>query len=135
MAWGMKQTVSLPEDGLPVVYVPVIDARRMEVYTALFDASLKQLRETSADIIDAASFSDLARNHRLILGGDGALKCRTVLNHPNILYADNFGVSARYMVLPANRSFNAGIFEDTAYFEPFYLKDFIAGKPKVKGLD
>jgi tRNA threonylcarbamoyladenosine biosynthesis protein TsaB len=135
MAWGMKQAIEMPYDGLPVMYVPVIDARRMEVYTALFDDSLKQIRETSAEIIDAASFNDLTRTYRLILGGDGALKCRSVLNHPNIHIAEDFEVSARYMVTPANRSFEAGLFEDTAYFEPFYLKDFIAGKPKVKGLD
>jgi tRNA threonylcarbamoyladenosine biosynthesis protein TsaB len=134
MAHGMKMYPWVEKSGLPVIYVPMIDARRMEVFTALFDDKLLPLKETSADIIDADSFADFLKGNHLVLAGDGADKCRGILSHPHITFLEDFTVSARYMTGPVNKLFESGIFEDTAYFEPFYLKDFIAGKPKVKGL-
>ncbi len=134
MAHGMKMQPFPEKPGLPLIYVPMIDARRMEVYTAMFDEHLSQIKETTADIIDADAFSNILPGYHLVIAGDGADKCHSLLDHPNITFLDNFVVSARYMAGPVNRLFEAGIFEDTAYFEPFYLKDFIAGKPKVKGL-
>ena len=134
MAHGMKLQSFPEKTGLPVIYVPMIDARRMEVYTAMFDENLIQIKATSADIIDADSFHNFLPGHHLVIAGDGADKCRNLLSHPNITFLDSFLASARYMAGPVNRLFEAGIFEDTAYFEPYYLKDFIAGKPRVKGL-
>jgi len=134
MAYGMKLLPSPAKPELPVIFVPMIDARRMEVFTAMFDANLNPVKETSADIITAESFADLLENHHLVIAGDGADKCRSLLTHPNITFLSGFGASARFMTEPANQRFNSGTFEDTAYFEPFYLKDFIAGKPRVKGL-
>jgi tRNA threonylcarbamoyladenosine biosynthesis protein TsaB len=134
MAYGMKAEPLSEKPDLPVIFVPMIDARRMEVYTAMFDQNLKILKETTADIIDAGSFRDFLPGHHLVIAGDGADKCRNLLSHPNITFLENFAVSARYMASPVSKLFEAGKFEDTAYFEPFYLKDFIAGKPRVKGL-
>lgn len=134
MVFGMKQQPLSNVSGLPVIYIPMIDARRMEVYTALFDENLVRLKETSADIITAESFSSLLPAHHLVIAGDGAEKCREVLGQPNVTFLKDFTVSAIHMVLPAIRQFEAGAFENVAYFEPFYLKDFIAGKPNVKGL-
>jgi tRNA threonylcarbamoyladenosine biosynthesis protein TsaB len=134
MAHGIRQQVLPEKPDLPVVIVPMIDARRMEVYTALFDRNLLPMKETSAEIITADSFADLLPDHHLIIAGDGAGKCRSTLLHKNIAYLDDFETSSRYMAGMANELFESGVFENTAYFEPFYLKDFIAGKPRVKGL-
>jgi tRNA threonylcarbamoyladenosine biosynthesis protein TsaB len=134
MAFGMKRLTIPEKTNLPVIFVPMIDARRMEVFTALFDENLKPYRETRAEIVTEESFSDLLMDHHLILAGDGADKCRTTLLHPNISFIADFEASALFMQIPANEKFRSGTFENTAYFEPFYLKDFIAGKPRVKGL-
>lgn len=111
---------------------PMIDARRMEVYTALFDSSLNLLQPTSAKIIDETSFSDLLIQHPISFLGDGAAKCAEALNHPNaVFHSSNFN-SAQYISALAFHAFNQGRFEDVAYFEPFYLKDFVITQPKKK---
>ncbi|HOI86899.1 MAG TPA: tRNA (adenosine(37)-N6)-threonylcarbamoyltransferase complex dimerization subunit type 1 TsaB [Lentimicrobium sp.] len=133
MSAGMRSL--LPGDeGMPVLLAPMIDARRMEVYTALFDPEGHHAKEVTAEIVTAESFSQYRENHLIYIAGDGAEKCREVLNHPNIRYMDGFEASAVHMAAPATTKFAEGIFENTAYFEPYYLKDFIAGAPKVKGL-
>ncbi len=133
MAYGMARMAD-ENAALPLLFAPMIDARRMEVYTAIFDAQGKNVREIQAEIIDAGSFAAFREQHIICLAGDGAGKCRQVLMHPNICYLDQFSVSARYMAPLAYERFRKGLFEDTAYFEPYYLKDFVAGVPKVKGL-
>ena len=108
---------------------PMIDARRMEVYTAIFTAEGKRIKPTSADIIDADSFSDLLQTHKILFFGDGAEKCRSVLNgNPNARFLPGFVNSAIYLTNKAAEKFIKKDFEDVAYFEPYYLKDFIAGK-------
>ncbi|WP_413667521.1 tRNA (adenosine(37)-N6)-threonylcarbamoyltransferase complex dimerization subunit type 1 TsaB [Mucilaginibacter sp. Mucisp86] len=108
---------------------PMIDARRMEVYTALFDASGNRVRETAADIIDENSFADYLLHHKIIFFGDGAEKCKDVLsNNANAMFLDDFANSAIYLTERAAQKFADGNFEDVAYYEPYYLKDFIAGK-------
>jgi tRNA threonylcarbamoyladenosine biosynthesis protein TsaB len=115
--------------------IPMIDARRMEVYSAVYDAVGRELREVRAEIIDENSFGEFLSAGRVIFGGDGAEKCRDILgSHPNAVFLDGFRASARFMTSLAVEKFIRGQFEDLAYFEPFYLKDFVAGKPKVKGL-
>ena len=109
---------------------PMIDARRMEVYTQLFDASLKQLQPISAEIIDASSFASELAKGKVAFFGDGAAKCKEVINHPNAVFLDSFNPSARGMIALAEAKFATKQFEDVAYFEPYYLKDFVAGKPK-----
>lgn len=135
MAYGMHQQLAdrlQPNDLL----IPMIDARRMEVYASIFDANLNKIQDTAALIIDENSFSDLvAEGHRLWLFGDGAPKLKAVFaNRPEIHIMEGFNPSAAFMASLAEQQLKAGQFVDVAYFEPFYLKDFIAGKPHVKGL-
>lgn len=131
MAYGLAE-----ERKEKVLYCPMIDARRMEVYTALFDENNRQLREIRAEIIDENSFSEFLNNQKIYFFGDGAPKCKEVLgDQPNAVFIDDFFPSAKFMSGIALDKFQNNDFVDVAYFEPFYLKDFIAGKPKVKGLD
>ena len=111
---------------------PMIDARRMEVYTAVFDKNLNVLEETSAKIIDEHSFSELLSNHKITFLGDGAAKCADVLNHRNASFNDANYNSAGNMSSLALNAFTEASFEDVAYFEPFYLKDFVLTQPKKK---
>jgi tRNA threonylcarbamoyladenosine biosynthesis protein TsaB len=118
-----------------ILLCPMIDARRMEVYYALYDFDGNEVRETRAEIIDEDSFSDLPVDHTIIFGGDGSMKCREVLkSQKNAIFIDAFEASAQFMISLAEIKFARIEFEDLAYFEPYYLKDFIAGKARVKGL-
>lgn len=110
--------------------VPLLDARRMEVYSGVFDHNYAQIRETKAEIIDASSFSDILDAKTVYFAGDGAEKCKEMIKHQNARFINNLYPSAREMAAIASRKFKALKFEDVAYFEPFYLKDFVAGKPK-----
>ncbi|OYQ38171.1 tRNA (adenosine(37)-N6)-threonylcarbamoyltransferase complex dimerization subunit type 1 TsaB [Flavobacterium cyanobacteriorum] len=109
------------------VIIPLIDARRMEVYSAVFDASYNRLRETRAEIITEESFSPYAQPVHLI--GDGAAKCKPLLADSRFKYHDGLLYpSAAMMAGLSWQKFTQQEFEDVAYFEPYYLKDFIAGK-------
>ncbi|OQX80152.1 MAG: tRNA (adenosine(37)-N6)-threonylcarbamoyltransferase complex dimerization subunit type 1 TsaB [Bacteroidetes bacterium 4484_276] len=131
MAIGMAEKAGSSD----ALYCPMIDARRMEVYSAIFDRGNKQVREILAEIIDEDSFSGQLQTNQMIFAGDGAEKCKAILSpDPNAHFLDHFIPSAEFMIKIAYEKFKAGKFEDVAYFEPFYLKDFIAGPPKVKGL-
>lgn len=133
MAKGMTAIHKGQKDN--ILYCPMIDARRMEVYCAIFDHQGNEIRETRAEIIDKHSFSDYLSNNILVFAGDGAEKCKSVLaNIKNAVFPDHFEISADTLAETALQKFTDKQFEDTAYFEPYYLKDFIAGKPKVKGL-
>lgn len=114
-----------------VYLCPMIDARRMEVYTALFDLNLNFVVPTSALIIDETSFSKTLKNKRIIFFGNGSAKCKQLINHENTEYAPDVSVSSRGIALLASEEYDRKNFVDTAYFEPFYLKEFIAGKPKT----
>jgi len=108
---------------------PMIDARRMEVYTAVYRHDNSVIKPVSAEIIDENSFAEILRDNKALFFGDGAEKCRRVLSQsPNALFLEGFTNSASDLAQLAFEKFSAGIFEDVAYFEPFYLKDFIAGK-------
>ncbi len=111
---------------------PMIDARRMEVYTSFYDKNLCPVRDIRAEIIDGDSFSDILKERKIICFGNGAEKCKNVLNHPNIEFTDNINPLARNMVELAEKAFSNNEFQDVAYFEPFYLKEFIATTPKEK---
>lgn len=111
---------------------PMIDARRMEVYTGMFTPDLTEYRKISAEIIDEKSFAEIRKNHRMIIFGDGAKKCENILKGEEIIIDREFAISARHMPLLAVDEYNARNFQDVAYFEPFYLKDFIATVPKNK---
>ncbi|QIL42477.1 tRNA (adenosine(37)-N6)-threonylcarbamoyltransferase complex dimerization subunit type 1 TsaB [Pedobacter sp. HDW13] len=108
----------------------MIDARRMEVYTSVFDITLDVLLPTEAKIIDETSFSDLLSINKVTFLGDGAAKCAAVLTHENAYFdAANFN-AATYMSALAETAFQQRNFEDVAYFEPFYLKDFVVTQSK-----
>ncbi|MBV8388744.1 MAG: tRNA (adenosine(37)-N6)-threonylcarbamoyltransferase complex dimerization subunit type 1 TsaB [Mucilaginibacter sp.] len=114
------------------LFCPMIDARRMEVFTAVFDADGNRVKPTSAEIIDQDSFSDLLKANKIIFFGDGAAKCKEILGtNANAHIIPDFQNSAKYLTKKAAEKFAAKDFEDTAYFEPYYLKDFIAGKKSV----
>jgi tRNA threonylcarbamoyladenosine biosynthesis protein TsaB len=133
MATGMIKASQANE--ISTLYCPMIDARRMEVYTALFDSSLTLIEPVSAKIIDETSFAGILQSHVVVFAGDGSAKCRKLLEHqPNARFLNQEIVSAANMALLASNAFENKLFEDVAYFEPYYLKDFIAGKSFVKGL-
>lgn len=113
---------------------PMIDARRMEVYYNLFDHQLNPLQQTQARIIDSDTFKDLEEQKTLILMGDGSQKCQQVMGRPDTHFLPWILPSVKGMVSLAQKKYDQKDFVDVAYFEPFYLKDFVAGKPKVKGL-
>lgn len=110
---------------------PMIDARRMEVYTAAFDRAGAPAGPITATIIDELSFSDELAQGKVLFVGDGAAKCSEALAHPNAIIRPDITASARGMMALAERRLSAGLIEDVAYFEPFYLKDFVAGKGKI----
>ncbi len=110
--------------------VPMLDARRMEVYAAVFTADLSSLRETEAQILDETSFSEYLDKGRVHFIGSGVSKFKDICNHPNAVFIEGRLPSAKEMCVMATTKFDQGQFEDVAYFEPYYLKDFIAGKPK-----
>ncbi|MCF8379800.1 MAG: tRNA (adenosine(37)-N6)-threonylcarbamoyltransferase complex dimerization subunit type 1 TsaB [Bacteroidales bacterium] len=113
-----------------LLLIPMIDARRMEVYSAIYNTKLEECRKVEAEIIDEKTYSDLIEKNRLIIMGDGADKCSDYLKNPNISIASDFFVSAKYMAQLSSEKYEKKNFEDVAYFEPFYLKDFVAIIPK-----
>jgi tRNA threonylcarbamoyladenosine biosynthesis protein TsaB len=111
-------------------FCPMIDARRLEVYYTLYDSDGKTIKPVSAEIINETTFSNIPVSQKIILFGDGAEKCKTVINRKNIVYYDDFRTSAAFMQVPVLQALSNKQFEDVAYFEPFYLKDFITSKPR-----
>jgi len=111
---------------------PMIDARRMEVYTALFKSSIENILPTAAEIIDDTSFKNLLSTNSIVFLGDGAAKCEAAIQDQNATFSlDNFN-SAKYMSALSFEAFQQKDFVDVAYFEPFYLKDFVVTQPKKK---
>lgn len=120
----------MDEDKLTFKYiVPMIDARRMEVYTAIFEGNGTRVTDTEAKIIDGDSFSDILAEGPVLFIGDGATKCTDTLTHPNAHFIQTCP-KASSMLEPAEREFNERHFRDVAYFEPFYLKEFVATTSK-----
>ncbi len=112
-----------------VLLCPMIDARRMEVYTALFDSTGNRVQPTTAEVIDGNSFATQLAQSKILFFGDGAPKCRETLSgSANAIFMDDFTNSAVHLTAKAYQKFNAGQFEDVAYYEPYYLKDFLITK-------
>ena len=131
MFWGMAgKAEAITGDEENTLFCPMIDARRMEVYNAIYDSHGKKEKEISADIIDENSFADIPESKKIIFFGDGASKCKEVLKRNNIYFADDFRISASHMQKPVYQAIENQKFEDVAYFEPFYLKDFITTIPR-----
>ncbi len=112
--------------------IPMIDARRMEVYSAIYDESYTLIRETKADIIDEHSFCDKLQNHTVYFLGDGAEKCKETIFHKNAVFIKNAFPSAKEMTQLSYDKYKENKTEDIAYFEPFYLKNFVATQEKKK---
>lgn len=110
--------------------VPMLDARRMEAYYSIFNSHGAVVKEIAAEVIDEDSFGDIPEDIKILLFGDGSSKCRNVIKRKNTEYAEEFLISAAYMLNPALEALKTKHFEDVAYFEPFYLKDFITSRPK-----
>lgn len=136
MAYGGKVVISSERsERRNLLLIPAIDARRMEVYAAIFDENVNKIKDTEAVIIDENSFADLKKDHHIYLFGDGADKCAEIFaDDDKITVIKDFYCSAKYMNTIAQQKFNNSEFVDVAYFEPFYLKDFVPGTPTVKGL-
>ncbi len=108
--------------------VPMLDARRMEVYTAVFDRNYHQVEKTKAEVVTENSFQEFLEKDRVYFFGDGAEKCKAIITHKNAYFlAANSFPSAKEMGALAFTKYNNQDFEDVAYFEPFYLKDFMIG--------
>ena len=125
----------IPED---IKYiVPMVDARRMEVYAAVYEIAaqagndVRQITETAPAIIDENSYSDILEKGKVLFIGDGAGKCADVIKHPNATFVQCWP-KASAMLEPAMKAYKEKRFEDVAYFEPFYLKEFVATVSKKK---
>lgn len=117
----------LPEDAL---LCPMLDARRMEVYAGLYDRALRPVRQVQADIVDGETYREYLDRHPVYFFGNGAAKCMEAVNHPNARLIEGIEPLAKNMFPLAERRLMQGKTEDVAYFVPFYLKDFVALKPK-----
>ena len=116
-----------PESGC---IVPMLDARRMEVYSAIFDENHHLVRETQAQILDEHSFEDYLQQLKVYFVGNGVEKAKEIITHTNAVFIDGKLPSANEMSMLAYNKYKISDFEDVAYFEPYYLKDFVALKPK-----
>ena len=117
----------LPEDAL---LCPMIDARRMEVYAAVYDRALNVKRAIAADIVDENSYQEFLDKQPVYFFGDGAAKCKEKIVHPNAHFIDGIRPLASMMFPLAEKAIAEKDFKDVAYFEPFYLKEFVASQPK-----
>jgi tRNA threonylcarbamoyladenosine biosynthesis protein TsaB len=118
-----------------LLFCPMLDARRMEAYTAHFNTKIEVARKVEAEIIDENTYAELLDKHAFVFSGDGSGKYQEFYqNHPNAHFYPDILLSAKGMIALAEEKFKAKDFADLAYFVPFYLKAFIAGIPRVKGL-
>ncbi|WBX73527.1 tRNA (adenosine(37)-N6)-threonylcarbamoyltransferase complex dimerization subunit type 1 TsaB [Tenacibaculum pacificus] len=125
---SLAHSISIEEG----VIVPMLDARRMEVYSAVYNKSYEKVREIKAEIIDENSFKDELSKGKVYFLGDGAAKCKDVIVNDNAIFIDDEFPSAKQMALLSYNKYKKNDIEDVAYFEPFYLKDFVAIPEKKK---
>ncbi len=123
MAFAMSNIEDYP------LYCPMIDARRMEVFASIYDKNNNEVRGIRADVVDDYTYKDFLKD-KILFFGDGALKCKPIINNSNAYFIDGVSPSAKDMGMLAIDKFVNKDFEDVAYFEPYYLKDFIAGVKK-----
>lgn len=130
MSRGFIKNFSLDESN--AWFCPMIDARRLEVYTAFFNGKSEFESEISAQIINETSFLDTLEEKRVYFFGDGSEKCSEIIRHPHAIFTSGFKPSAQNMIELAQEAYQKDEFKDVAYFEPFYLKDFVATTAKNK---
>ena len=124
---SLANAIKVEEDEL---IIPLLDARRMEVYSAVFDHNYNEIRETKAEIIDKNSFEEFLNNGKVYFLGDGAFKCKDIIVHQNAVFLEGYFPTAKEMARLSSPKFKKNNTEDVAYFEPFYLKDFLITKSK-----
>ncbi|MDF1573676.1 MAG: tRNA (adenosine(37)-N6)-threonylcarbamoyltransferase complex dimerization subunit type 1 TsaB [Bacteroidales bacterium] len=127
-----KELIALHGDQL--LFCPMLDARRMEVYAGFYTKETDLFREVTADIIENDSYKRILESHPVVFFGSGAEKCKVHLEHSNAHFLDGIHPTASSMIAPVQKKYKKQQFENVAYFEPFYLKDFIATIPKKKVL-
>jgi len=134
MAFGIINNIKAKsihiDDFDDVMLVPMIDARRMEVYSAFFNSNGDFEREVKAEIIDEDSYQEILKNRKMLFFGDGSEKIHEIVNHEKAVFIENIQPSSKDMIELSESNFSSKQFEDVAYFEPFYLKDFVATIPK-----
>lgn len=131
---AVQKTIQAGQKTENALFVPMLDARRMEIYTAIYDHNLQPVETVYAIIVTDDAFIAHA-GKEIIYFGEGALKCKPLFDSKrNHLFLEGVSLSAEAICKLAENDFVLRNFADTAYCEPFYLKDFIAGKPRVKGL-
>lgn len=110
----------------PTLYCPMIDARRMEVFSMLLDKEGKIIKPITAEIIEESFLADELSEKQVVLFGNGSEKCKKVIKSPNAIFISNINASAQHLSELVWQAYNKNQFEDVAYFEPYYLKDFVA---------
>ncbi|MCK5729497.1 MAG: tRNA (adenosine(37)-N6)-threonylcarbamoyltransferase complex dimerization subunit type 1 TsaB [Draconibacterium sp.] len=115
-----------------VLFCPMIDARRMEVYTALYNKKGEEIKPVSAEIIEEDFLNEYLEDNKILFFGNGAEKCKTKITDPNAIFDGPRKTSAQFMQKLTEEKYNKMEFENVAYFEPFYLKNFVATIPKNK---
>ncbi|NOR75449.1 MAG: tRNA (adenosine(37)-N6)-threonylcarbamoyltransferase complex dimerization subunit type 1 TsaB [Draconibacterium sp.] len=126
---GTNAALNSPENAL---FCPMIDARRMEVYTALYNKKGEEIKPVSAEIIEEDFLNEYLEDNKIRFIGNGAEKCKTKITHANAIFDGPLKTSAQFMQKLTEEKYNKKEFEDVAYFEPFYLKNFVATIPKNK---
>lgn len=125
------ENIGIDGDNTPEpLLCPMLDARRMEVYAAVYTRGLREVRGIQADVVEAETYTEYLDRQPVYFFGNGAAKCMETINHPNAHLIEGIEPLAKNMFPLAERRFLRGEFEDVAYFTPFYLKDFVALKPK-----
>lgn len=130
MCFGVDKIKLQKQKGSDFYFAPMLDARRMEVYTAVYDNNYEVQQEVNAHILDENSFDTFLDEKPVIFFGSGAQKFKDIIDHKNAVFVDDYLHSARFMSGIAESKFENKKFEDVAYFEPFYLKDFVTTTPK-----
>jgi tRNA threonylcarbamoyladenosine biosynthesis protein TsaB len=131
MFWGFAGSSSFnAEDEIVSLFCPMLDARRMEVYYAIYDSYGNKVKDIAAEVITEKSFINIPESQKIIFFGNGAAKCKEVINRENVFFVPDFNISAAHMQKPVYKAVQDLHYENVAYFEPLYLKDFITTKPK-----
>jgi tRNA threonylcarbamoyladenosine biosynthesis protein TsaB len=112
--------------------IPILDARRMEVYQAIFTSDYKQVEATQAQIVEVTTYDTYFAKGKVYFVGDAVEKIQSIISHSNAVFVENIFPSAKEMISLSYKKFQQNDFEDVAYFEPYYLKDFIAIKSTKK---
>ncbi|HNQ26519.1 MAG TPA: tRNA (adenosine(37)-N6)-threonylcarbamoyltransferase complex dimerization subunit type 1 TsaB [Aquaticitalea sp.] len=128
IATDTLQSLALQVKNTPGAIVPMLDARRMEVYTAVFDNNHRQICPTEAKILDETSFKDLLDDGLVCFIGDGVEKAKSIISHPNAMFIEHKFPSVQEMAMLSFEKYKSNDFEDVAYFEPYYLKEFMGNK-------